>query len=120
MRLYLDEDLASTLLVRLLLAAGHDAQGPSDVGLLGASDIVEFTHAIRDRRIFLTRNYDDFEKLDILIHEARGQHPGILAIRRDNDPRRNMSPRTIVRALRNLESASAPLADVYQILNAWQ
>jgi hypothetical protein len=58
--------------------------------------------------------------LHFLIREAQGHHPGILVVRRDDDPRRNMSPHDIVRALRNLENAGVPIANEYIILNAWQ
>lgn len=120
MRLYLDEDLASPLLARLLQSAGHDVQLPGDVGLLGKADPVCLTQAIRDNRVLLSRNYCDFHNLHNLIREAQGHHPGILVVRRDNDPRRNLTPRAIVRALRNLQAAGLPLADAYYELNPWQ
>lgn len=120
MRWYLDEDIASGLLVRLLRQTGHDVQIPADIGMAAQPDPVQLTHALGEDRICLTRNYGDFEILHLLILKARGQHPGILVVRRDDDPRRNMSPRDIVRALRNLEAAGTPLATQYIVLNAWQ
>jgi predicted nuclease of predicted toxin-antitoxin system len=120
MRLFLDEDLASPVFGRLLHNAGHDVQVPADVGLRGRSDVVVLTHCIRDARAILTRNYCDFEDLHNLISQAGGRHAGVLVIRRDNQPRRNMSGADIVRALRNLEAAGFPVADHYIILNAWQ
>ena len=120
MRLYLDEDLASPVLARVLRNAGHDVQGPADAGLGGRWDPVQLTYAVRENRVLLTRNYCDFEDLHNLLQLAQGHHPGILVVRRDNDPRRNMAPRDIVRALRNLEAAGMPIADHYIILNAWQ
>jgi hypothetical protein len=97
MRLYLDEDIASGALAQLLRNAGHDVQAPGDVGLLGRSNPVQD-----------------------LLRLAGGHHPGILVVRRDNDPRRNMTPHDIVRAIRNLEAAGVPVADQYIILNPWQ
>ena len=120
MRLYLDEDTAAGLLVRFLQNAGPDVQTSGDAGLNGRPDPVQFTHAIREGRTVLTRNYCDFEDLHNLIDLARGHHPGVLVIRRDNNTRRNMAPPDIVRALRNLETAGVPIADCYIILNAWQ
>jgi hypothetical protein len=35
MRLYLDEDSASSLLVQLLRSAGHDVQTPTEAGMIG-------------------------------------------------------------------------------------
>jgi predicted nuclease of predicted toxin-antitoxin system len=86
MRLFLDEDLASTVLARFLQNAGHDVQGPADAGLRGRSDPVVLTHCIRDGRAIITRNYCDYEDLHNLIEQARGHHAGILVTRRDNNP----------------------------------
>jgi hypothetical protein len=120
MRLYLDDDAVSGLLVRLLRQAGHEVQIPADAGLTGQPDPVHLAHTIRESRVTLTRNYRDFELLHALVMQAGGHHPGILVIRRDDNTQRNMSPRDIVRAIRNLEAAGVPIADEYIILNAWQ
>ena len=37
MRLYLDDDSARSLLVKLLIRAGHDVQTPPDAGLNGTN-----------------------------------------------------------------------------------
>jgi predicted nuclease of predicted toxin-antitoxin system len=120
MRLYLDDDLANTLLAGFLRKAGHDVVLPADVGMAGQDDAVHLTHTIRDNRVCLSRNYRDFRNLQNLIKEAQGHHPGILIVRRDNDPRRNLTPRDIVRAIRNLQAAGLPLADACYELNPWQ
>ncbi len=120
MRLHLDEDFASTLLVKLLVKAGHDVQTPTDSGTLGQDDPLQLVHAIRENRLLLSFNYGDFEHLHLLSLQARGHHPGILVVRREKDSRKNMSPREIVRALGNLESAGVPLDDQYYILNHWK
>jgi predicted nuclease of predicted toxin-antitoxin system len=70
MRIYLDEDSASPLLARLLRNAGHDVQLPADVSMDGESDVVQMTHAVRDGRAILTKNYCDFEDLHNLILES--------------------------------------------------
>jgi hypothetical protein len=120
MRLYLDDDSVRPLLVQLLRKAAHDVQIPAEVGMDGKPDPVHLTHAIRENRVCLTRNYRDFDHLHSLAMQAQGHHPGILVVRRDDDPRRNMSPRDVVRAIHNLEMAGIPIADEYVILNAWQ
>ena len=56
MRIYVDEDLASALLIRLLQNAGHDVEAPASVGMLGRSDPVQLTYAIRVNRVALTAN----------------------------------------------------------------
>ena len=85
MRLYLDDDTVNALLVRLLKRAGYDVQLPSDAGRDGSSDPVQLQHSIRTNRVLLSGNHRDFEELHELIHQAGGNHPGILIVRRDND-----------------------------------
>src|SRR5437763_1974679 len=99
MELYLDDDSAEGLLVKLLRGAGHDVQIPAEIGLAGYSDPVHFTHAIGAGRVLLSRNYHDFEELHDLVLQARGHHPGILMTCRENDPTRDLSPRAVVRTI---------------------
>jgi predicted nuclease of predicted toxin-antitoxin system len=120
MRLYLDDDTASPLLARLLRNAAHDVQMPSDIGMSGAPDPVHMTHAIADGRVCLTKNHDDFWILPNLLMQAQGRHPGIVVVRQDNDPTRDLTPKGIVSALRNLEAAGVPVQNEFIILNHWR
>jgi hypothetical protein len=52
--------------------------------------------------------------------QVQGHHPGILVIRRDNDPKRDLTPTGIVRAIRNLLAANIPVINEYIILNHWR
>ena len=117
MKLYLDDDLARPLLAQWLRNAGHDVVLPIDIGLSGEDDSVHFARAIEENRVLLTRNYRDFENLHNLVRKAQGHHPGILLVRRDYDPSRNLSPRDIVRAIRNLAAFGLALPDQCHILN---
>jgi hypothetical protein len=120
MRIYLDEDLSSALLIRLLRKAGHDVENPASVGLLGRSDPVQLTFAIHENRVSLTANYDDYNELHLLVEEAHGNHPGILVVRREHDSTRNLTPNGIVAAIRKLETAGVPIANEYIVLNHWR
>lgn len=121
MRLYLDDDSVDPSLIRLLRRDGHDVQIPADVGLTGSSDQAHLAHAIRDQRAILTRNSGDFEDLhDLVVFAGNGHHGGILVVLFDNNPRNNMSPGDIARAVRKLESAGVAIADSYHALNHWQ
>ncbi|HYT95002.1 MAG TPA: DUF5615 family PIN-like protein [Gemmataceae bacterium] len=120
MRLYLDDDSADPRLSQLLQNAGHDVELPQHVGLSGQPDPVHLTHAVGDTRVLLTKNYQDFEHLHNLIVVALGHHPGILVVRQDNDPKRDLTPGGIVRAIEKLEAAGVPIADSYHILNHWR
>jgi hypothetical protein len=120
MKLYLDDDSAQTLFVRLLRQAGQDVVIPADLGLAGQTDPVHLLHAMREQRTLLSHNYDDFRILHEILMEGQGHHPGILVVRKDNDPSRDLKPAGIVRAIRNLEAAGVPVADQYIILNHWR
>jgi predicted nuclease of predicted toxin-antitoxin system len=120
MRLYLDEDLSSPRLAQLLRNAGHDVQTPDDVGMRGESDAAQFACGVRGARVCLTRDYGDWEDLHALVLAVQGHHPGILVVRRDNDPRRNLKPHEIVRAIHNIEAANDDLTDQYEVLNHWR
>ena len=120
MNLYVDEDSVHGLLVRLLQRADHDIEVPSDVELVGDSDPVQFVHAIDVHRPLLSANYDDFEELHDLVVHSGGTHPGILIIRRDNDRRRDLTPRGIVSAIGNLLAAGVSVENQFIILNHWR
>jgi len=120
MRLFLDEDLASGLLAKLLQNAGHDVATPVVAGTRGRTDPVELTRAIHEHRAVVSRNFEDFEELHLLIAEAKGAHFGILIIRRENDPTRDLTPEGVVTAIRKLESAGVPIANEYIVLNHWR
>ena len=120
MRLYLDDDSVDPLLIRLLRQQGHDVENPADVNLVGAVDPRHLRHAIHEERVFLTGNHRDFELLHDLIAEAHGTHSGMLVVRRDNNPRRDLTPRGIVHALQKLLLAKAPIEGQLIVLNHWR
>ena len=120
MMLYLDDDTAASLLATLLRKAGHDVVIPSDIGMSGHPDPAHLKRAIRDARACVSKNYDDFLLLHELILEAAGNHPGILVIRQENNPARDLTPKGIAAAIRKLEAAGVPVANEYIVLNHWR
>jgi hypothetical protein len=120
MRLYLDDDSTEALLVALLRRSGHDVQIPANVNKVGQPDALHFVQAIREDRVLLSRNHDDFQNLHELIREARGNHPGVFIVRRDKDPTRDLKPAGIVRAIRNFEAAGIAINNQLHILNHWR
>jgi hypothetical protein len=111
MRIYVDEDLAAGILIRLPQNAGHEVEAPASAGMLGRSDAAQFTFAIHEKRVCLAANYRDYEELHLLVREEHGGHAGILVVRQDNDPARDLSPKGIVVAIRKLEAAGVPIAN---------
>jgi hypothetical protein len=120
MRIYLDDDSAEALLVALLQQAGHDVQIPADVVMTGMQDSQHLRHAARETGVLLSRNHIDFEHLHELILQVQGHYPGILTVRRDNDPTRDLKAAGIVRAIRNLLAAGILIDDTLHILNHWR
>jgi hypothetical protein len=120
MRLYLDDDSASSQLAQLLRREGHDVQVPLDVGLGGEDDAVHLTRAVADCRVCLSGNERDFRILHNLVMQVGGHHPGILIVCRENNPRRDLTPRGIVNAIKNLVAANIPLVDQFVIVNHWR
>jgi hypothetical protein len=116
----LDDDSTSGLLVQLLNRAEHDVRLPIQIGVVGRNDAVHLTHAVLESRVLLTYNHDDFEELHNLVGAVGGHHPGVLAVRRDNNPKRDLNEKGIVRALAKLLTAGVPVADQFTILNHWR
>lgn len=120
MQLYIDEDASKQSLIQRLRQAGHNVQSAADAGLLHATDARQLAHAIEHDFVLLTRNDDDFQELHDLILIAAGHHSGVLVVRSDNDPARDMTDRAIVTAVANLESSGVPIADEVHYLNQWR
>src|SRR5262245_4236484 len=114
MRLYLDDDSVSGLLIRLLYGVGHDVEIPADAGLAGEDDPVHLTYAVEEGRVLLSGNHDDFRKLHNLIVRTGGIHPGMLIVRRD------MSARAIVRSIDNLLASNTSIENQFIILHHWR
>jgi hypothetical protein len=68
----------------------------------------------------LTGNHRHFEDLHELVMIVGGHHPGILVVRKDNDPKRDLTEPGIVRALGKLLQAGVPLEDEVSVLNHWR
>jgi RNA polymerase sigma factor (sigma-70 family) len=79
-----------------------------------------YEHDSLARRIPDPQAITEARELHDLIMQAAGHHPGILVIRRDNDPKRDMTPRGIVQAIGNLIAAGVALQDQFTILNHWR
>jgi predicted nuclease of predicted toxin-antitoxin system len=120
MNLYLDDNLSDRALASLLVKAGHTVVQPADVGLTGESDTRHLDHAVRAGLVVLTADRIDFHDLHRLIEGAGGRHPGILLVRYDNDPKKDMRPQHIVRAIRRLEQAGFDTTTQLVILNQWR
>lgn len=120
MNLCVDEDTSWDSLVKRLRGAGHDVLTVGEMDALGESDAAQLTRAIGLSRVFVSQNHDDFRDLHLLAAAAGGRHPGILMIRQDNDPSRDMSPKGIVNAIGKLEASAFDVGNQFIILNQWR
>jgi predicted nuclease of predicted toxin-antitoxin system len=120
MKLYLDEDSEDGQLAALLRKAGQDVQLSAQAGLNGQPDPRQLMYAIDQGRVLLSANHHDFLLLHQLVVASAGHHPGILIIRKDNDPRRDLSPRGVCLAISKLEASGVPIGDNLHVLNHWR
>ena len=120
MNLYLDDNINKGRLADRLRRAGHQVVLPAMIGLAGSSDPRHFLHALEQRWVLMTKDHEDFFVLHRIVRASQGQHAGILAVRADNDARRDMKDADIARAIHNLEQAGVPIANEFHILNHWR
>jgi hypothetical protein len=120
MNLYLDDDMAKGALVARLRKAGHLVVVPADVNLSGAWDPSHLLYAVQHSLVLVSKNHADFKELRLPVQATNGQHSGIVIVRADNDPRRDMKDADIVRAVHNLEQAGVPPTNEFHILNHWR
>ncbi len=116
MRLLLDEDSQGNVLVRLLRGAGHDVETVTIAGMASDADTEVLSYARCAGRVLLTRNVKDF----FALHEADGDHSGILVEHQDGDPAKNMSYPQIADAIRNLEASGWNLIGEFVGINPWE
>jgi predicted nuclease of predicted toxin-antitoxin system len=120
MKFYLDDNLTGKNLAAMLVKAGHSIVRPIDVSLSGNSDARHLQYAIEHSLVSLTSDRRDFRDLHYLILAAGGKHPGILVVRFDNDPTRDMRPKHIVSAMGKLQRSGFSTASQLIILNQWR
>lgn len=81
--LYLDEDV-DILIATLLRARGFDVHTVHELGQEGRTDEEQLTFAVSERRVLVTHNRRDFERLAAQYVDTGRPHAGmILAGRRD-------------------------------------
>ncbi len=119
MMLYLDDDIAKSALASMLRRA-HTVTLPIQVQMMGAADPRHLAYAVQQGLVLLTKNHNDFEDLHILVQAVQGRHAGILVVRSDNDPTRDMKDREIVRAIANLERAGVAITNEIHVRNQWR
>ncbi len=120
MRLYLDDDLDSNALIRLLEEAEHEITSPRAVGTRGFADEEHLRYAAAQGLVLLTANAGDFVDLHHAWIQQGHQHSGVLVVYRENNPVKDMTFSQIARAVTRLEVSGVPLANALHNLNRWR
>lgn len=79
MRFLLDEDL-NPAIAAVGRGIGLDVVSVHEIDRRGLDDREQLAFAARERRIFVTRNRDDFIKLTVSFYQAGDPHPGIIIV----------------------------------------
>ena len=116
-RLYLDEDRNSEVLIRDLRIFAVDVVNSAEAGMNGKSDEEQMEFAIDAGRVLFTANVRDFRMIhtDLI---ARGRHhPGIVVVRQ-----RDFEPWQQARRLLRLfhERPAETMVDSLDWLSRWQ
>lgn len=120
MNVYLDDDLDSNTLIRLLKHAGHEVASPRDAGTRGIADDAHLRYATGRGLVLLTANAGDFVELHRRWLLRRRSHAGILIVYRENNPAKDMDFGQIAAAVSRLEASGLALANQCFDLNAWR
>ena len=120
MRVYLDDDLDSNLLIGLLRKDGHEVISPRAAGTRGIKDNEHLNFATSHSAVLVTANALDFVQLHDECITGQLEHPGILIVYRENNPSRDMNYHQIAESVTRIEKSGVPLANAFHNLNFWR
>ena len=120
MRLYLDDDMDANVLISCLQQEGHAVMSPREMAMRGAEDVSHLQYAAAQQCVVLTANVRDFLTLHQTWQGEGQSHAGILALYRENNPRRDTTYAQIARAVSHLERTGLPLQNTFHNLNMWR
>ncbi len=110
-KVYLDDNLDNDDLITALRKEGFKVISPRDIGMRHKKDEDHLKCAVFNDAILIS--YDlDFQKL---AHKII--HKGIIIIRRNNNSKKDMSSKRIVKALKNIETLHLILENKLYYLN---
>jgi hypothetical protein len=118
--IYLDDCADDKELAQRLRHAGYTVVRPREVRTAGLPDRGHLEYAAQSQLTLLTRNPDDFQDLHRKWQAAGRTHFGILLVYQDNNPKKDMSPADVVRAIGNLIASGLPIVNEIHTLNHWR
>lgn len=119
MRIYLDDDADINLYIAILSAAGFEIISPRKIGMRHKSDIGHIKTATRLNATILTHN-GDFSIIHKSFLNEKKSHYGIFIVYRYNNPKKDMKPFHIVRAIKNIISLNLPIPNSLYNLNQFK
>lgn len=110
-RIYLDDDMDWKILLNLLRKNGFEVTSPRDVGMLGKGDDKHLRKAIELDSVVLTsdKNFPD--------PDPKIKYKGIIKIYQYKNPKKDMLPQQILKALKNIEKLNINLENKEVKLN---
>ena len=120
MKVYLDDDMDSNVLLDLLQKAGHDVVSPRATGTRGQSDEHHLRYAAEHGLVLLTANAGDFIELQQQWVSRGESHHGILIVYRENNPVEDMTLQEIAQAVKQIERSGLSLRNSCYNLNFWR
>ena len=77
-KLYLNENISHKLVALPLRQSGYDVLSSHETGMDALDDYSQLAFAARGKRILVTFNRDDFERLHEQVRRSKQSHSGIL------------------------------------------
>ena len=113
-RIYLDDNIDTDDLIKVLKSTDFEVISPRNVGMSKKKDHQHLAYASLQKSILITRNCDDFREL-----HKKQKHYGILLIYRYNNQKKDMNEIQIAKAIKNLINTGVVLENNLFALNQY-
>jgi Domain of unknown function (DUF5615) len=108
------------VLISFLQQEGHVVMSPRAVSMRGVEDTAHLSYATVQQCAVVTANVREFLWLHQTWQQEGRPYAGILALYRENHPRRDMTYAQIVQAVSRLQRPGLPLYNTFHNLNMWR
>lgn len=119
MKIYLDDDADGSLLIIALQSAGFEVLSPrnKEINMRNRDDLAHLERATKERATILTFNCKDFRALHKDWENSGKVHAGILVVYKYNNPKKDLAPADIAKAIKNILVLHAPIEKQLHVLN---
>lgn len=120
MKVYLDDDADGNLLILALTSAGFQVLSPRALNMRHKDDLAHLERAVKERAAILTYNCNDFKALHSDWQTAKKAHSGIFIVYKYNNPKKDMTPAHIAKAIANVLHQGIPIENQLHALNDYK